>query len=80
MGGGHALLFTRDIHKAVSAAFGAGFDCLPVIIAESWGGDLKSLKSKDYIFINKNPNQITELEPLLAEELKKRVKIFKDLM
>ncbi len=39
MGGGHALLFTRDIHKSISAAHDAGFECLPVIIAESWSGD-----------------------------------------
>ncbi len=34
MGGGHALLFTRDIHKAINAAHKANFDCLPVIIAD----------------------------------------------
>ncbi|WP_188064039.1 hypothetical protein [Sphingobium sp. KCTC 72723] len=27
MGGGHALLFTRDIHKSIAAAQSAGFDC-----------------------------------------------------
>jgi hypothetical protein len=80
MGGGHALLFTRDIHKAISAASDAGFDCLPIIIAESWGGDLSSLKSKDFIYIGKNPNQITEVEPILAKELESRLKVFRDLM
>ena len=33
MGGGHALLFTRDIHKSIAAAQSAGFNCLPIIIA-----------------------------------------------
>jgi len=42
-GGGHANLFTRDIFKAISVAHENDYECLPVIIAESWGGDLKSL-------------------------------------
>jgi hypothetical protein len=79
MGGGHALLFTRDIHKAISAATDAGFECLPVIIAESWGGDLKSLASKDFIYIAMNPNQVIELEPILAAELGKRIELFRSL-
>jgi len=76
MGGGHALLFTRDIHKSISAAHEAGFDCLPVIIAESWAGDLTTLACEDYIYINLNPNQVLEVEPLLEAELMKRVPAF----
>ncbi len=79
MGGGHALLFTRDIHKAISAAHAANYECLPVIIAESWGGDLKSLNCKDFICINMNPNQVIELEPILATELEKRLPAFRSL-
>lgn len=37
MGGGHALLFTRDIGKAISVAEAHGYRCLPVVIAESLG-------------------------------------------
>ena len=40
MGGGHANLFTRDIHKAISVAQVNGYECIPVVIAESWGGNL----------------------------------------
>src|SRR5437762_2274410 len=36
MGGGHAMLFTRDIHKAIVVAESNNYQCLPVIIAESW--------------------------------------------
>jgi hypothetical protein len=35
MGGGHALLFTRDTFKAISVAKENGHGCLPVVIAES---------------------------------------------
>lgn len=80
MGGGHALLFTRDIHKSIAVAHEAGFNCLPVIIAESWAGDLTTLACEDYVYINKNPNQITEVEPLLAEELEKRLPVFQAIM
>lgn len=79
MGGGHALLFTRDIHKSINAAHNAGFDCLPIIIAESWSGDLTRLACKDHVYINMNPNQILEVEPLLLSELETRKGIFKEL-
>lgn len=79
MGGGHALLFTRDIHKSIAAAHAAGFDCLPIIIAESWSGDLTGLACRDSIYINKNPNQILEVEPLLVAELKQRLPVFRAL-
>ena len=80
MGGGHAGIFTRDIHKSIHAAKEAGFECLPVIIAESWIADLKSLDCDDQIYIDKNPNQIKEVEPILAVELKKRLKVFRSIM
>ena len=80
MGGGHALLFTRDIHKAIAVAHDAGFDCLPVIIAESWAGDLTTLTCKDHVYIDKNPNQVTEVEPLLVTELKKRLPAFQSII
>ncbi|WP_206445470.1 hypothetical protein [Burkholderia gladioli] len=79
MGGGHALLFTRDIHKSIAVAHEAGFDCLPIIIAESWAGNLSTLKCKDYIYINKNPNQVAEVKPILAEELGKRLPAFQSI-
>ena len=80
MGGGHALLFTRDIHKSISVAHEAGFDCLPIIIAESWAGDLSALDCEDHIYINRNPNQLSEVEPLLRDELAKRLPAFRALM
>jgi hypothetical protein len=80
MGGGHALLFTRDIHKSISTAVAAKYECLPIVIAESWVGDLSALESKDFIYIAVNPNQVVELEPLLAVELEKRIKLFQALI
>jgi hypothetical protein len=80
MGGGHAGLFTRDIHKSIRAARDAGFECLPVIIAESWVADLKGLDCKAQIIIDRNPNQIKEVEPLLAAELEKHLEVFKSVM
>jgi len=69
MGGGHALLFTRDIHKSISVAHGAGYECIPIVIAESWAGDLDALEAQKSILIGKNPNQIKEVEPLLAKSI-----------
>lgn len=79
MGGGHAMLFTRDIHKSIAVAEENGYQCLPVVIAESWGGDLKSLKCENYIYIKVNPNQIKIIEPLLADKLRELIKVFRDL-
>ena len=60
MGGGHALLFTRDIHKSISVARANGYECLPIIIAESWSGDLSSLPCKFCIHIPLNPNLVRQ--------------------
>ncbi|MFT9017638.1 hypothetical protein [Acetobacter malorum] len=77
MGGGHALLFTRDIHKSISVAHRAGFECIPIVIAESWGGDIASLECRASIYIDKNPNQIAEVRPLLATELELHLNVFR---
>jgi hypothetical protein len=77
MGGGHANLFTRDIFKAISAAHEHGYECLPVIIAESWGGDLTSLRCENLIYICANPNQIGVIEPLLEMEVEKLLPFLK---
>jgi hypothetical protein len=69
MGGGHANLFTRDIFKAISVARDNGYECIPIIIAESWGGDLKSLGCAHHIYIKANPNQMEEVERLLVAAL-----------
>lgn len=69
MGGGHALLFTRDIHKSISVATSRGYSCIPVVIAESWGGNLNDLASDHFVYIQRNPNQIREIEPLLQSKL-----------
>lgn len=69
MGGGHSLLFTRDIYKSILVAIENGYECVPVVIAESWGGDLNDLRSELYIYIQANPNQVTAIEPLLKQKL-----------
>ena len=79
MGGGHAMLFTRDIYKAIVIAAESGHKCVPVVIAESWAGDLDALKSELYIYIQANPNQVTQIEPLLAEKLKELVPLLTSL-
>lgn len=79
MGGGHALLFTRDIHKSVAAAEAAGHRCLPIIIAESWTGKLEELACEHFVYIQANPNQVTSVETLLFEELQKMVEVFRTI-
>lgn len=79
MGGGHAMLFTRDIHKSISSAREHGFECIPVVIAESWGGNLESLNSKYVIYIDRNPNQIKEVEPILKQKLEDCIELFIEL-
>ena len=69
MGGGHSMLFTRDIYKSILVATEQGHTCVPIVIAESWTGDLEGLESELYIYIQANPNQIAAIEPILAEKL-----------
>lgn len=69
MGGGHAMLFTRDIYKSILVATEQGYTCVPIVIAESWTGDLKGLEAELFIYIQANPNQITDIEPTLAQKL-----------
>jgi len=78
MGGGHALLFTRDIHKAIEAAQQHGYDCIPVVIAEEWGGDLEALASKHHIYIQVNPNQTDLIAPLLEAAIKNLLPTFRE--
>lgn len=79
MGGGHAMLFTRDIYKSILVATESGHRCVPVVIAESWGGDLENLKSELYIYIQANPNQVAEIEPLLVEKLNDIIPLLNDI-
>ncbi len=79
MGGGHALLFTRDIYKSILMAADNGYICVPIVIAESWGGDLGELSSDLYIYIQANPNQVTHVEPLLAEKLAEIVPLLESI-
>lgn len=76
MGGGHASLFTRDIFKSISVARENGYDCLPIIIAESWSGNLNNLPCEHYILLSLNPNQIEQVKISLYEELIKLIDIF----
>jgi hypothetical protein len=77
MGGGHANLFTRDIFKSISVAHESGYLCVPIIIAESWAGNLSSLNCEYLIHLQTNPNQIGEVQKLLASELKKLLPLWK---
>jgi hypothetical protein len=79
MGGGHALLFTRDIYKSILVATENGYRCVPIVIAESWGGNLDDLKSELYIYIQANPNQIAAIGPLLAEKLEELLPLLKGI-
>ena len=79
MGGGHALLFTRDIHKSISVAHDKGFTCIPVVIAESWAGSLDDLPSEQYIYIPVNPNQVEKINLILKKELEDIVSIFSNI-
>lgn len=79
MGGGHALLFTRDIHKSIAVAKAAGNECIPIVIAESWAGNLDELECDHFVYINKNPNQIKDVENLLHVELRKNIRVFEGI-
>jgi hypothetical protein len=77
MGGGHANLFTRDIFKSVSVAQENGYLCIPVVIAESWGGDLSSLKCEHLVYIQANPNQLDQIAPRLASKFEALLPVWK---
>lgn len=77
MGGGHSLLFTRDIYKSILVATENGFYCVPIVIAEAWGGDLSELKSELYIYIQANPNQVASVEPILEQKLAELVSLLR---
>ena len=79
MGGGHSLLFTRDIYKSVLVATENGYRCVPIVIAESWTGNLDDLKSELYIYIQANPNQVAAIEPLLAAKLEELVPLLQSI-
>jgi hypothetical protein len=79
MGGGHSLLFTRDIHKSIGTAKGLGYICIPIIIAEAWSGDLKALNADAFIYIKANPNQVNEVTVELQNNLESLVTIFQDM-
>lgn len=80
MGGGHAALFTRDIFKAVNVARTNGYECIPIVIAESWAGDLSSLGCERLIHIRSNPNQLKIIEPALETALVNLVPFWRQLV
>lgn len=79
MGGGHANLFTRDIHKSISVARDNGYDCIPIVIAESWRGKLESLGCDHHIYIQENPNQSEQVTRALRAALEGLVPVWKKL-
>jgi hypothetical protein len=76
MGGGHANLFTRDIHKSITVAHENGYECIPVVIAESWSATLTGLGCEHWIHIECNPNQTDVLVEQLRVELEKLSSVF----
>ncbi|MGB3681264.1 MAG: hypothetical protein WA990_02135 [Rubrobacteraceae bacterium] len=80
MGGGHALLFTRDINKSIDTAEASGYRCIPVIIAESWAGDLDALSSDNYVWVKANPNEVVRIELELADRLKELISVFRSVV
>ena len=79
MGGGHAHIFTRDIRESISRAAVAGYEVFPIIIAESWTGDISDLSTSNTIMLPMNPNQIEKIKPVLKRELETRIDILKSL-
>jgi len=79
MGGGHANLFTRDIHKSISVARANGYECIPIVIAESWGGNLESLGCDHHVYIQANPNQTSEVAQALRDALEGLVPVWQKL-
>ena len=77
--GGHALLFTRDIHKSITVAIDAGHQCLPIVIAESWSGNLNTLPCDKFVLLQLNPNQLESIKPQLAQELELLVDFFRSV-
>jgi hypothetical protein len=77
MGGGHAYLFTRDIGKAIDVAKQHGHICIPIVIAESWGGDLDSLDVGVYVHIAKNPNDLESVVDELRKEMSALLPLFR---
>lgn len=69
MGGGHSMLFTRDIYKSILVATEQEHICVPIVIAESWTGDLEGLEAELFIYIQANPNQVAAIEPILKQKL-----------
>jgi len=79
MGGGHSLLFTRDIFKSVGVAKDLGYTCIPIIIAEAWSGDLDALKASAHIYIKANPNQVQRVVVELRAKLEALVDTFSNV-
>ncbi len=79
MGGGHANLFTRDIHKSVGIAKENGYECIPIVIAESWSGNLAGLDCEHLVHIKANPNQLTAIEPALEASITDLAPVWKEL-
>ncbi len=80
MGGGHAFLYSRDIAGPINIAEENGYGCIPIVIAESWTGDLDTMSSKRYVWIQANPNEVTRVESELAAKLTELLPAFRDLV
>lgn len=78
-GGGHASLFTRDIESPIRLAQTAGYSCIPLIIAQSWVGDIESLNCPMHIYINRHPQEIVADESLLRVRLWENLDAFREI-
>ncbi|MGD0412918.1 MAG: hypothetical protein ABSC18_14595, partial [Verrucomicrobiota bacterium] len=66
-------------HKAISVAQENGYECIPVVIAESWGGNLESLSCKHVIHLPINPNQTARVVAMLYNAINRLAPSLKDL-
>lgn len=79
MGGGHSLLFTRDIYKSILVATQSNYVCVPIVIAEAWAGNLADLKADLFVYIQANPNQLPTVEGLLKERLRELLPLLREI-
>jgi hypothetical protein len=80
MGGGHSRLFARDITTPVATAKEHGYKCVPIIVAEEWGGNMKAVDAECFIHIEANPNERDLVLTRLREELKDISDVFRAIV
>ena len=56
-----------------------GYRCVPIVIAESWAGNLTDLEADLYLYIQVNPNQLSTVEAILAERLRELLPVLREI-